>query len=139
MLWSRDNAHLSVARDRPGPFEIDVPGPPTARPEGAGFLVFSPSPVTSGAAGMAGLPGSTPRILRIAQREFSKDGDCFSHETKNRSRDAWPCAGGMRSVALVVASCSLAWAAHRHGAGAFDQRHDQSGHRRSGNRASDTA
>src|SRR5271166_6320459 len=59
MLWSRDNAHLSVARDRPGPFEIDVPGPPTACPEGAGFLVFSPSPVTSGAAGMAGLPGAT--------------------------------------------------------------------------------
>ena len=71
--------------------------------------------------------------------EFSKDGDCFSHETKNRSRNAWPCAGGMRLVALVVASCSLAWAAHRHGAGAFDQRHDQSGHRRSGDRASDTA
>src|SRR5271157_5005710 len=105
----------------------------------AGFLVSSPRPVTSGAAAMAGLPGSAPRFLRIARREFSKDGECFSHETKNRSRNAWPRAGGMRSVALVGARCSLAWAADRHGAVAFDQRHDQSGHRRSGDRASDTA
>jgi len=50
---------------------------------------------------MAGLLGSAPQVLRIARREFSKDGDCFSHETKNRCRNAWPCAGGMRSVALV--------------------------------------
>ena len=40
MLWSRDNAHLSVARDRPGPFEIDVPGPPTHVQKGQGSWCF---------------------------------------------------------------------------------------------------
>src|SRR5271157_278503 len=113
--------------------------PAHSYPERAGFLVFSPRPVTSGAARMAGLPGSAPRVFRIARPEFSKDGECFSHETKNLSRNAWPGAGGMRAVALVVAKYSFAWAADRHGAVAFDQRHDQSGHRRSGDRASDTA
>ncbi len=88
---------------------------------------------------MAGLPGSAPWVFRIARREFSKDGECFSHETKNRSRSALPCAGGMRAVTLFVAKQSFARSAHRHGSDAFDQRHDQSGHRRSGDRASDTA
>ncbi len=78
---------------------------------------------------MAGLPGSAPRVFRIARREFSKDGECFTHETKNCSRNARPGAGGMRPVAPVIARYSFAGAAHRHGADAFDQRHDQSGHR----------
>ena len=78
---------------------------------------------------MAGLPGSAPRVLRIAEREFSKDGECFSHETKNCNRNARPGAGGLRSVALVVAGHSIAWATHRHGAVAVAERYDQSGNR----------
>jgi hypothetical protein len=87
---------------------------------------------------MAGLSGSVPQAPGWRGRIFCKDGECFSHETKNRSRNAWTCAGGMRSVALVHACHGFARAAHRHGAGAFHQRHDQSGHRRSGACASDT-
>ena len=40
MLWSWDTAHLSVARDRPGPFEIDVPEPPTHVQKGRGSWCF---------------------------------------------------------------------------------------------------
>ena len=40
MLWSWDTAHVSVARDRPGPFEIDVPGPPTHVLKGQGSWCF---------------------------------------------------------------------------------------------------
>ena len=45
MLWSWDTAHLSVARDRPGPFEIDVPGPPTHVQKGRGSWCFLQVPL----------------------------------------------------------------------------------------------
>ena len=45
MLWSWDTAHLSVARDRPGPFEIDVPEPPTHVQKGRGSWCFLQVPL----------------------------------------------------------------------------------------------
>ena len=45
MLWSRDTAHLSVAHDRPGPFEIDVPGPPMHVQKGRGSWCFLQVPL----------------------------------------------------------------------------------------------